>query len=142
MFNTAYVSSSHPYSCSFLQIKKYVIRYIMFTVHGLFFVLILNSIFVCINNYLILLALWTELCNRLLYIYLWLYSPCGPWPHFLFLNLRTVGKTPWTGISPSQGRYLHTELLKHRIIAHIHPCLEWNSNPRAQSSRGERRFMP
>jgi hypothetical protein len=26
-----------------------------------------------------------------------------------FLILYTVGRTPWTGISPSQGRYLHTE---------------------------------
>jgi hypothetical protein len=28
---------------------------------------------------------------------------------FQFLNPYTVGRTPWTGISPSQGRYLHTE---------------------------------
>jgi hypothetical protein len=33
-------------------------------------------------------------------IYLWLYSPCGPWPLFLFLNLHTVGRTPWTGDFP------------------------------------------
>jgi hypothetical protein len=32
----------------------------------------------------------------------WLYSPCGPWPLFQFLNLYTVSRTPW-GISPSQG---------------------------------------
>jgi hypothetical protein len=36
-------------------------------------------------------------------IYLWLYSPCGPWPIFQFLNPYTIGKTPWTGISLSQG---------------------------------------
>jgi hypothetical protein len=30
-------------------------------------------------------------------IYLWLYSPCEPWPLFQFLNLYTVGTTPWTG---------------------------------------------
>jgi hypothetical protein len=30
------------------------------------------------------------------------------------------------GISPSQGRYLHTEQHKHRVNAHIHPCLEWD----------------
>jgi hypothetical protein len=29
--------------------------------------------------------------------YLWLYSPCGPWPLFQFLNPCTVGRTPWTG---------------------------------------------
>jgi hypothetical protein len=36
------------------------------------------------------------------------------------------------GISPSQGLYLHTEQQKHRINAHRHPCLEWDSNPRPQ----------
>jgi hypothetical protein len=30
------------------------------------------------------------------------------------------------GISPSQGRYLHTKQHEHR-----HPCLEWESNPRS-----------
>jgi hypothetical protein len=29
-----------------------------------------------------------------------LYSPCGPWPLFQFLNLYTVGKTSWTGDQP------------------------------------------
>jgi hypothetical protein len=33
-------------------------------------------------------------------IYLWLYSPCGPWPLFQFLNLNTIGRTPWTGDQP------------------------------------------
>jgi hypothetical protein len=28
---------------------------------------------------------------------LWLYSPCGPWPLFQFLNPYTVGRTHWTG---------------------------------------------
>jgi hypothetical protein len=46
------------------------------------------------------------------------------------------------GISPSQGRYLHTEQQKHRINAHRHPCLEWYSNPRSQCLRGRRRFKP
>jgi hypothetical protein len=32
---------------------------------------------------------------------------CGPWPLLQFLNLYTVGRTPWTGISRSQGRSLH-----------------------------------
>jgi hypothetical protein len=36
----------------------------------------------------------------------WLYCPCGSWPLIQFPNLYTVGRTPWTGISPSQGRYL------------------------------------
>jgi hypothetical protein len=44
----------------------------------------------------------------------------------------------WRGISPSQGRYLH----KHRIKAHRHPCLGWDSNLRSQRSSGQRWFMP
>jgi hypothetical protein len=35
-----------------------------------------------------------------------------------FLILYTVGETPWTGISPSQGLYLHPEQHKHRTNAH------------------------
>jgi hypothetical protein len=35
-------------------------------------------------------------------------------------------------LSPSQSRYLHTGQHKHRINAHRHPCLEWDSNPRSQ----------
>jgi hypothetical protein len=46
------------------------------------------------------------------------------------------------GISPSQGCYLHTEQHKHRITAHRHPCLEWDSNPRSQRSSDRRQFMP
>jgi hypothetical protein len=33
------------------------------------------------------------------------------------------------GISQSQGRYLHTEQHKHRINAHRHPCVKWDSKP-------------
>jgi hypothetical protein len=32
--------------------------------------------------------------------YLRLYSPCGPCTLFLFLNLYTVDRTPWTGDQP------------------------------------------
>jgi hypothetical protein len=32
-------------------------------------------------------------------IYLWLYSPCGLRPLFQFLNLYTVGRTAYTGLS-------------------------------------------
>jgi hypothetical protein len=38
----------------------------------------------------------------------------GHWPLFLFLDLYTVGLLG-REISPSQGRYLHTEQHKHRI---------------------------
>jgi hypothetical protein len=45
------------------------------------------------------------------------------------------------GISLSQGRYLHTEQHKRSIMWHRHPCLEWDSNPRAQCSC-RRWFVP
>jgi hypothetical protein len=44
-------------------------------------------------------------------------------------------------ISPSQGRYLHTEH-NRRINANRHWCLELDSNPRSQCSRVRRQFMP
>jgi hypothetical protein len=56
-----------------------------------------------------------------------------------FLNPKTVGRTPWTGISLSQGRYLHTE---YRINANRHPCLEWDLNPWPQCSSEWRQVMP
>jgi hypothetical protein len=52
---------------------------------------------------------------------IWLYSSLYLGRFFSFLILYTVGRTPWTWISPSQGRYLHTEQHKHRINAHKHP---------------------
>jgi hypothetical protein len=55
----------------------------------------------------------------------------GLWPPFQFLDLLTqsVGLLG-RGISPSQGRYMHTGQNKHRINAHRHPCVKWNSYPR------------
>jgi hypothetical protein len=55
--------------------------------------------------------------GRLKSIYLWLYSPCGPWPLFQFLNPEMVGLLG-RRISPPQCRYLHTRQHKHRINAH------------------------
>jgi hypothetical protein len=43
-------------------------------------------------------------------------QPFGPWPLFRFLDW-SVGPFG-RGISPSKGRYLHTEQHKHRINAH------------------------
>jgi hypothetical protein len=62
-------------------------------------------------------------------ISLWLYSSCGPWPVFQFPNLTQLVGLLGRGMSPSQGRYLHTEQHKYRINAHRHPCFEWDSNP-------------
>jgi hypothetical protein len=56
--------------------------------------------------------------------------------------LYTVGRTPWTEDQPVEGHYLHIGQHKHRINAHRHPCLEWDSNPRSQCLSGRRRFMP
>jgi hypothetical protein len=38
--------------------------------------------------------------ERMWFICLWLYSPCGPWQLFQFLNPYTVGRTPWTEDQP------------------------------------------
>jgi hypothetical protein len=65
-------------------------------------------------------------------IYLRFYSPYGPWPPFQFLNLYTVGRTPWTWNQP-----FVRPLPTHKIKAHRHPCLEWDLNPRSQCSNGE-----
>jgi hypothetical protein len=45
-------------------------------------------------------------------------------------------------ISPSQSCYLHTGQDKHRINAHRHPCLEWDSHTRSQRLSERRQFMP
>jgi hypothetical protein len=52
---------------------------------------------------------------------------------------QSVGLLGW-GISSSQGSYPHTEQHKHRINAHRHPYLEWDSNPRSHRSSGQRHF--
>jgi hypothetical protein len=57
--------------------------------------------------------------------YLWLFSPCGPWPLFQFLNLYTVGRTPWTGDQP---------LSTHRITQ--------TQNKRTQTSTSRVGFEP
>jgi hypothetical protein len=55
-----------------------------------------------------------------IYLYLWLYSPCGPCRFFsFFIYTQSVGLLG-RGISPSQGRYLHTEEHKHNKRKHIH----------------------
>jgi hypothetical protein len=54
--------------------------------------------------------------------------------HFSFLILvQSVGLLG-RRINPSQGRYLHAEQHKHRINAHHHSCLKWDSNTQSQRS--------
>jgi hypothetical protein len=74
------------------------------------------------------------------FIHQWFYSPLlGPGCFFQF---RDPVHCRWDSldgvISPSQGRYLHSEQHKHRINAHRHPYLEWDSNPQPQCLSGRR----
>jgi hypothetical protein len=57
-----------------------------------------------------------------------------------FIHTQSVGLLG-RGISPSQGRYLHTGQQKHRINAYGHPCLKWDSNPRSQCLSGRKQFI-
>jgi hypothetical protein len=96
-------------------------------------------------------SLWSNRMScALLSIYLSIYLRlCSPLldlgRFFSFLILYTVGRTPWTGKKPI-ARPLPTHIDRtthtHRINTHIHPCLEWDSNPWFQISSGRRRFIP
>jgi hypothetical protein len=65
---------------------------------------------------------WYQLIFPSLYmenLFVWLYSPLlSLGSFFSFLIVHKVGRAPWTGISPPQGIYLHTEQHKHRINSH------------------------
>jgi hypothetical protein len=58
---------------------------------------------------------------------------------FSFLIRHTVGRTAWTGVSPSQDRYLHTEQHKHRIT---HTDFHASSWIRTLDPSERRQFMP
>jgi hypothetical protein len=77
-------------------------------------------------------------------ICIWLCSPCVPWPLFQFLNPYIVGRPPWTGIIPLQGRYLthRTTQTQNKRTQYRHPCLEWDLNLRLQRSSERRWLMP
>jgi hypothetical protein len=77
------------------------------------------------------------------FIHQWFYSPLlrpGLFLSFVIYtqSVRLLSRV----ISPSQGRYLHTGQHKHRINAHGHPCLKWDSNSLSQRSSERRQFMP
>jgi hypothetical protein len=78
------------------------------------------------------------------FIQQWLYSPfVGPWPLLQFRNLfYTDVRTPWTS-DQSAARPLptHRTTQTQNKRTHRHPCLEWNSNLRSQSSSEQREFM-
>jgi hypothetical protein len=85
------------------------------------------------------------------FVFFFFYSGCSHLEHrasvkrfvsFQFLDLRQSVGLLGRGISPSQGCYLHTGQHRHRINAHKHPYLEWDSNPRYQCLTGRRQFIP
>jgi hypothetical protein len=66
-------------------------------------------------------------------IHLWIYRPLlGLGRFFSFLISYTVERIPGRGISPSQGRYLHTGQHKHRK----------NTNTNIHASSGIRTHDP
>jgi hypothetical protein len=74
-------------------------------------------------------------------VFLWRYSPCGPWPLFTLLfysqSVGFLGRV----ISWSQGLYLKTGQHKRRINTHTkHPCPEWDSSPRSQRPIERKQF--
>jgi hypothetical protein len=81
-----------------------------------------------------------ELNSSFKSVYLRLYSPLlGLGRFFSFLIFTQSVGLLGRGISPSQGRYLHTGQHEYRINAHKHPCLKWDSNPRAQCLNGRKK---
>jgi hypothetical protein len=61
----------------------------------------------------------TFMNEKYLSLYLWFYSPCGPWPLFKLLNLFTVSRTLWTQDQPV-ARLLPT----HRTTPTQNKCTE------------------
>jgi hypothetical protein len=57
----------------------------------------------------------------------------GSWPLVQFLNLKTVGTTPWTGDQPiTRPLPTHSTKQTQNKRAHRHQCLDWDSNTRSQ----------
>jgi hypothetical protein len=55
-----------------------------------------------------------------------------PWPLFQFLNLYTVGRTPWTGDQPVARPLPTHRTAQTQNKRTQNPFLEWDSNPRSQ----------
>jgi hypothetical protein len=69
---------------------------------------------------------------------LWLMAvqPLWRWPPFNFLNIYTVGRTPWTGDQP-----IARPLPTHRLTQTQTTMPRADSSPRSQCSSRRRRFM-
>jgi hypothetical protein len=122
--------------CTMLTTKIHLVPTIR--MHGS--ILLLPPVFILLctikhmgNTFPLFLSIYIYISSNLS---IYLQSFVGPRPLYHSLNstyTQSVGLLG-RGISPWQGRYLHTEQQKHRITAHRQPCLEWNSNPRSQRS--------
>jgi hypothetical protein len=93
----------------------------------------------------ICLSIYLSICLSLC-LSIYLYGSTALFPALAAFSVswfftQSVEPLGWE-ISPSQGRYLHTGQHKHRINAHRHSCLKWNSNSRSQRLSGRRQFMP
>jgi hypothetical protein len=94
----------------------------------------------------IYLSVYLSIClsvSLIYLIYISTYLPMAlrPLCFFTFLIYTQSVGILGRGISPSQGRYLHTEQHKCRINAYRYPCLEWDWSKRSPCPSGWRRFM-
>jgi hypothetical protein len=78
------------------------------------------------------------------FIHQWHYSPLLDLGRFFsFLILYTAGRISWTGDQPvTSALPTHRTKQTQNKRTHRHPCLELNSNPRSQRSRGRKQFIP
>jgi hypothetical protein len=145
--------SPAPQMCSNILIRPITVMFLLFLFNRLptATVQLHHSIFIWQLTQFMLLFLTAKwpLTNRShlsslrwFFFPLWLYIPLDFGRSFSFLILFTFGKTPWTGDEPVARplpTYRTTQTQNKSI--HRHPCLEWDSNPRSQCSRGQRQFM-
>jgi hypothetical protein len=80
-------------------------------------------------------------------VFFWWIRPSGLFPFRINLKLwmlQIVNRSPWKGISLSQGCYLHrtTQTQKGCTHTYIHPCLKWDSNLRFQCCSMTGHFIP
>jgi hypothetical protein len=78
--------------------------------------------------------------NFISFIHQWLYSfLLDPGLSFSFvIFFYAEGRTHWTGDQPvTRPLPTHRTTQTHNKCTHRHPCLEWDSNPRFQSSRSK-----